>query len=51
MSAFGGEAVPKELQLTSIAIQTKDGGEVPTVPLKCNVTLARNFTSSKMTTR
>ena len=29
MSAFGGEAVPKELQLTSIAIQTKDGGEVP----------------------
>ena len=29
MSAFGGKAVPKELQLTSIAIQTKDGGEVP----------------------
>ena len=29
VSAFGGEAVPKELQLTSVAIQTKDGGEVP----------------------
>ena len=29
ISAFGGEAIPRELQSTSIAIQTNDGGEVP----------------------
>ena len=29
ISAFGGEAIPRESQSTSIAIQTNDGGEVP----------------------
>ena len=29
VSAFGGETVPKELQLSSLTIQTRDGGEVP----------------------
>ena len=29
VSAFGGETVPKELQLASLAIQTRYGGEVP----------------------
>ena len=29
ISAFWGEAIPRELQSTSIAIQTNDGGEVP----------------------
>ena len=29
ISAFGGESIPRELQSTSIAIQTNDGGEVP----------------------
>ena len=29
ISAFGGEAVPKELQMTSISLQTNDGTEVP----------------------
>jgi len=29
ISAFGGEAVPKELQVTSISLQTNNGIEVP----------------------
>ena len=29
ISAFGGEAIPRELQSTSIVIQTNDSGEVP----------------------
>ena len=29
ISAFGGEAVPKELQVTSISLQTNNGTEVP----------------------
>ena len=29
ISAFGGEAIPKELQLTSISLQTNNGTEVP----------------------
>jgi len=29
ISAFGGEAIPRELQSTSIAMQTNDGGGVP----------------------
>ena len=29
ISAFGGDVVPRDLQLASIAILTDDGGEVP----------------------
>ena len=29
ISAFGGEAVPKELQVTAISLQTNSGSEVP----------------------
>ena len=29
ISAFGGEAVPKELQVTTISLQTNSGSEVP----------------------
>jgi len=29
ISLFGGEAIPKELQLTTISIRAKDGEEVP----------------------